>query len=78
MKRRVRGYCLYKAISSKEATAGQWGHNLNFILDILELMMTSEKKALSGFNGSVLRNIVLRNIIGGYSFFNFFKEGLLK
>ena len=46
---------------------------MKLTLDILELMI-KRKKVLDGFNGDFLRNLVE----GGYSFFIFFKEGLLK
>ena len=56
---------MIKCMSSKRATGEPQGHNLKLTLDILWLMMKSKKKVLSGFSGSVLRNIV----VGGHRFF---------
>ena len=40
-------------MSSKGATVGPWGHNLNHTLAILELQMKSKKKGLGLFYGSL-------------------------
>ena len=40
-------------MSSKGATGGPLGHNLNVSLDILELQMKSKKKVLNVFYGSL-------------------------
>ena len=57
------------------AVNGPWGHNLKLTLDILELMKNKKKflKFLTVF-------LNLLDILGWGSptFFNFFKEGLLK